>query len=41
MWPLDEHMDPQFDDEWDIHRSSENYEANGYKHNLNFLIVLR
>ena len=40
MWPLNEHMNPQFDDEWDIRRSSKNYEENGYEHNLNLLIVL-
>jgi hypothetical protein len=35
MWPLNEHKNIQFDNEYDTHMSSENYEANVYKHNLN------
>ena len=29
-----------FDNEYDIHMSSKNHEANGYRHNLDLLIIL-
>jgi hypothetical protein len=29
-WPLDEHENPHFDNEQDIHVSSKHYETNGY-----------
>ena len=35
--PLKEHKNLDFANEGDIHMSSENYETNGYRHNLTLL----
>jgi len=37
---LNEHENLHFDDEEDIYMSSKNYEANGYRHDLDSIIIL-
>ena len=39
IWLLNEHMNLHFDNVWNIHMSSKNYQANGYMHNLDLLII--
>ena len=39
VWPLNEHENLHFENEYDIHLSSKNYEATGYRRNLDFLII--
>ena len=40
LWPLNEHENRHFDDEWDALTRFERYEANGYRHDLDLLIIL-
>ena len=40
IWPFNEHENLHFDDEWDIHMSSEKYEESGYSLNLDLLTIL-
>ena len=39
MWPFDEYENLHFDNEYDIHMSSKNYEDSGYDLNLDFLTM--
>ena len=39
IWPLDEHENVHFDNEYDIHTSPEIYKANGYGYDLDLLII--
>ena len=39
IWPFDEHKNPHFDNEYDIHMSSENYEEGGYSLNLDLQTI--
>ena len=40
LWPLNEHKNLHFDNERHIHMNFKNYEANGYEHYLDLLIIL-
>jgi hypothetical protein len=40
VWPLDEHKDLHFNIELNIHMNFKSYEANGYGHDLDLLIIL-
>ena len=39
IWPLREHKNLHLDNKTNIHKSFEDYEANGYKHDLDLLII--
>ena len=40
IWPFNEHENLHFDNEWNIHMSSEKYEERGYSLNLDILTTL-
>ena len=39
IWPVNEHENLHFGNEWDVHMNSNYHEANGYGHNLDLLII--
>ena len=39
IWPVNEQGNLHFDNKWDFHMSFDNYEANGYMHDLDLLII--
>ena len=39
IWPFNEHKNLHFDNEYDVHMSSKNYEESGYGLNLDSLAI--